>query len=472
MKKFKFLHLFVAALLFSCGSDDETGGGGMTPSVTITASDATFSVPEDFEVGGIVGTVEATSSEGSVSFSINSQTPADALTIDSASGELTTLGTLDRMANPTHNLVIGLTSGETTSEVNVTIEVGLASFCVGTIDDIFDGELILVNNRFEESIIEAESDGCNMLTIQGAGLVANCSIIQTLVMTLEPSSDDPMIGTVTFEGGTFDCISEGDELVEFELVVGTFDLNTGQISYRGISTDINGERDVERTIVGIGGVVPENPDRDFDGILNEEDTCPDTFDGSNTDTDGDGIGDVCDDDDDNDGILDVSDNCPLTANADQADADGDAIGDVCDEVDDGACTSSIETSFWSGLVDIEQELGESSENPGGFIPACGSVVFNGVLNSVSVTGASLLFEYQGVRMNFTEISPGLGTIEVNQLTGSRLDAGGGNFFDLGIQGTGAYNEAQGIIVLTYDLTIFGAPLAGGTTQTVTLTLQQ
>ncbi len=48
------------------------------------------------------------------------------------------------------------------------------------------------------------------------------------------------------------------------------------------------------------------------------------------DSDGDGIGDICDDDDDNDGIEDGEDNCPNTANADQLDFDNDTIGDACD----------------------------------------------------------------------------------------------------------------------------------------------
>lgn len=58
------------------------------------------------------------------------------------------------------------------------------------------------------------------------------------------------------------------------------------------------------------------------------------------DSDGDGVGDVCDNcpndantnqvDTDNDGVGDVCDNCPTHANSDQEDSDGDGIGDACD----------------------------------------------------------------------------------------------------------------------------------------------
>ena len=77
-----------------------------------------------------------------------------------------------------------------------------------------------------------------------------------------------------------------------------------------------------------------NPDKDDDGILNQNDNCPDKANSDQADIDEDGIGDVCDDDNDNDGILNEVDNCPLTYNPDQADNDNDGLGDVCDDDDD------------------------------------------------------------------------------------------------------------------------------------------
>ncbi|MHA7841947.1 MAG: choice-of-anchor B family protein [Winogradskyella sp.] len=74
-----------------------------------------------------------------------------------------------------------------------------------------------------------------------------------------------------------------------------------------------------------------NIDTDNDTVLDSNDNCPSIANEDQLDTDSDGLGDACDDDDDNDGILDSNDNCPLSANPLQEDADNDGIGDACDD---------------------------------------------------------------------------------------------------------------------------------------------
>ena len=75
-----------------------------------------------------------------------------------------------------------------------------------------------------------------------------------------------------------------------------------------------------------------------------------------TDSDGDGVGDVCDNcllnnpdqtDTDNDGVGDGCDNCPLNSNPDQVDADGDGIGDECDPSFDAITPTGDDISVYA-----------------------------------------------------------------------------------------------------------------------------
>ena len=84
-----------------------------------------------------------------------------------------------------------------------------------------------------------------------------------------------------------------------------------------------------------------NADNDGDGVPNTSDNCPNTANADQADTDGNGIGDVCQDTD-LDGVLDINDNCPDTANADQADADGDGVGDVCQDADGDGIADGVD----------------------------------------------------------------------------------------------------------------------------------
>ncbi len=82
-------------------------------------------------------------------------------------------------------------------------------------------------------------------------------------------------------------------------------------------------------------------DPDADGYRGSQDNCPHAA-NNQDDSDGDGLGDACDDDPndgpagdaDGDGLANAHDPCPQTAD-DGADSDGDGAGDACDEDRDG-----------------------------------------------------------------------------------------------------------------------------------------
>ena len=80
---------------------------------------------------------------------------------------------------------------------------------------------------------------------------------------------------------------------------------------------------------GIGNAC-QDTDRDL--RLDVVDNCPVMVNPDQRDFDADGLGNLCDPDADGDGLLNGADNCPFASNADQADANGDGFGDVCDVV--------------------------------------------------------------------------------------------------------------------------------------------
>jgi hypothetical protein len=97
---------------------------------------------------------------------------------------------------------------------------------------------------------------------------------------------------------------------------------------------------------GAAGAITAAPitirrDGDRDGHFDADDTCPDVPNPTQTDTDGDGFGDLCDpcpldapDDSDGDGTCDSDDLCP--DQDDRLDADGDGVPNGCDACPTGA----------------------------------------------------------------------------------------------------------------------------------------
>ena len=77
---------------------------------------------------------------------------------------------------------------------------------------------------------------------------------------------------------------------------------------------------------------PAGRDVDADGLVDAADNCIVTPNLDQIDSDGDGLGDACDDNSDGDGdqIDDLADNCPGVQNPGQEDVDGDLLGDACD----------------------------------------------------------------------------------------------------------------------------------------------
>jgi hypothetical protein len=87
------------------------------------------------------------------------------------------------------------------------------------------------------------------------------------------------------------------------------------------------------------GVGDACEDRDSDGVVDGLDNCKVVANPGQQNYDvfanppGDTLGDACDSDDDNDGVPDITDNCNAAPNPSQADTNGDTVGDACEDGD-------------------------------------------------------------------------------------------------------------------------------------------
>lgn len=146
--KFSILILISIFTFSSCSKSSED-----LAEITVSTSDFSTSMDENPANGEIIGTIQGSTNEGSVSFSISEQNPYGAFTIDAASGELKVedASLFNFETNPTITGIVKVANGAVFKNASVTITLN-------EIANIYEGDIILKTQQ------EVNDFGANQYT--------------------------------------------------------------------------------------------------------------------------------------------------------------------------------------------------------------------------------------------------------------------------------------------------------------------
>lgn len=240
MKKIRLIFLLITLtfIIQSCEDSDE-----MNNDITISISDFTVSIDENPIANLSLGTVQATTNQGKISFSISEQTPNQAININETTGEITVLteSLFDYETNPTITGIIRAENSGISQTANFTINLN-------DINEVVDDyKLLAVTDLGEVFKI-----GNNTGEIENIGQISK-------------ESNDTFLSTNTL-------ISSEDKIYSIEYLYNPTPTNnlliydrqegTGQIIPLTIPSTINGD---ERGIIALAwndnnliGVLAEN----------------------------------------------------------------------------------------------------------------------------------------------------------------------------------------------------------------------
>lgn len=156
MKKF-FLALFSVSILLLQNCTNSTDED--PDPISITVEDFTATVDENPVEGSVVGTINASVNEGTLSYALGSQNPPNALAI-SEEGQLTVndARAFDFEVNPAITTTVEVTSANVTGVANVTINL----------NDVAEGTDGLTVNNFSINFFENPANGAEIGTISAS----------------------------------------------------------------------------------------------------------------------------------------------------------------------------------------------------------------------------------------------------------------------------------------------------------------
>jgi hypothetical protein len=145
---------------------------------------------------------------------------------------------------------------------------------------------------------------------------SNSGSLDTFEIILEEGSNEMLVQYASAVSGSFSSTIGGIE---------------NQTGSEGLRWAGPGDVSLVNQAVRYAPTAALTDDSDGDGFVDCRDTCPSAINPDQADSDGNGVGDLCNgaEDADGDEWADALDNCPSLPNPTQADATGNGIGDAC-----------------------------------------------------------------------------------------------------------------------------------------------
>ena len=131
MRIFNLSILFILLLFLACSENDET------IEITVLISDFETTIDENPSAGISLGTIEASTNQGSLTYSIIEQSPSNAFAINSSTGELTVSNEtlFDFETNSTITGTVKAENGDVSETANITINLNDVNEITVSIED-------------------------------------------------------------------------------------------------------------------------------------------------------------------------------------------------------------------------------------------------------------------------------------------------------------------------------------------------
>lgn len=177
MKKIglKYLIIFITLFTLSC-EKSENITNEINNQITVSIADFIVSIDENPSVGLSLGTIEATTNRGSLTFSIIQQTPSNAVEINSSTGEVTVLteSLFDYETHPIITGIVKINNEAISATANITI-------ILNDVDETTDEfKLLAVSNLGE--VFEIGNNTGNIETIGQINRENSNSILSSVTL--------------------------------------------------------------------------------------------------------------------------------------------------------------------------------------------------------------------------------------------------------------------------------------------------